>query len=99
MVSSERSSSYLSEYSPFNNLKYYYFINKYQFLGEKLFFLFFLCSFFLKIFPKFSDFVNSDDWIRKITYKSVRPQLVYIKKKLKLIRNGFFTSEKNEKFT
>ena len=34
--------------------------------------LWFFGVFFFEILPKFSDFVNSDDWIGKITSKSIK---------------------------
>ena len=38
---------------------------------------------FFKLYPKFTDFTNSDDCIRKTTSKSIRLYPVCIKKKLK----------------
>ena len=66
MVSSERSCTNLSEYSLFKNQNIF-FTDKYQFLNEKwkvsgVLFL----VFFFKILSKFSDFVNSDNFIGKI---------------------------------
>ena len=58
MVSSERRSRDLSEYTLFKNKKKFY---KNQFLGE---ICWFFCSFF-KLLTKFSDFINSDDCIKK----------------------------------
>ena len=52
--------------------KIYFFIYKNHFLGEKLFFLEFFLTLFFKLVLKFSDFINSDDCIGKITSKSIR---------------------------
>ena len=43
----------------------------------------FFFAFFFKIHPKFRDFINFDDCIRKITSKSIRLYTVFNKK------NGF----------
>ena len=42
----------------------------------------FFAVFFFEIFPKFCDFVNSDDCIEKITSKAIRLQPVFIQKKI-----------------
>ena len=65
-VLSERSSSYLSE----NTLFQKKIIHKNQLLGEKWKYLGFFCSFFFKLVLKISNFINSDDRIGKITWKS-----------------------------
>ena len=70
MVSSERSSSDLSEYTYFKIFKYCFIYNN-TFLGEKL-----------KLMPEFSDFINSDDCIGKITSKSIKLFPVFIQKKI-----------------
>ena len=50
---------------------------------------------FLKLIPKFSDFVNYEVCIGKIISKSIRLKLLSIKiKDLKLIKNRFFSGEK-----
>ena len=55
----------------------------------------FFLHFFFEILPKFSDFVNFDDCIEKITSKLIRLQPVFIKKKdLKLVRNRFILVKK-----
>ena len=51
-----------------------------------------------EIHPKFSDFVNSGDWIGKITSTSIRLQPVFILKRFEGNRKQFFSNEKNEKF-
>ena len=89
MVSSEISSSDLSEYIQlsvyyfcFKDKKYKKFNNCFcnyinQFLGET-----FIPDFsFLQITPKFSDFIHSDDCIGKIICKSIRLYTVLIEKK------------------
>ena len=63
MVSSESSSSDLSEYTLFQIQKLFFFIYKNQFLGEKIEKVGFFLHFFLGILPKFSDFINSDSCI------------------------------------
>ena len=49
---------------------------------------------FFEILPNFSDFVNSDDCIGKITSKSARLQLFFIKKKFEVIKKKKISSEK-----
>ena len=57
-------------------------------------YLFFFAAFF-EILPKFSDFVNSDDYIRKIICKYIKLQPASIKKKdSKVIKNLFFQEKK-----
>ena len=88
MRSSEISSSELSEYTPFPPKKYI-FIIKNQLLGDNFRFIF--LHFFFEILPKFSDLVNSDDCIGKVTSNYVSLQQDFIKKKvLKLIESYFF---------
>ena len=78
VVSSERPRSDLSEYILSQIKKNIFFIYTKQFLSEKLEICFlFFAFFFLEILPKFSDFINSDDWIGKIASKSIRLQPVY----------------------
>ena len=51
--------------------------------------------FFLKLLPKFCDFVCSNDCIRKITSKSIRLYPVFIlKNDLKVIKKGIIFCEK-----
>ena len=57
------------------------------------FFRFFL-QFLFKLLPKFSDFINSDDCIVKITSKSIRIYPVFIQKRLNLFKKGIIFSEK-----
>ena len=64
------SSSDISEYTLLQ-IAITFFIYKKYFLGGKENCTFF-CSFFFEILKKFSDFVNSDDCIGKITSKSIR---------------------------
>ena len=94
MVSLERSSSDLSESNLFQfNL---FFIPKNQFLGEKLKILDFFFAVYL-IFTKFSNFVNSDDCIRKNHPKIYQTTPVFIKKiNLKSIKIRFFLVKKLE---
>ena len=42
----------------------------------------FFCSFFLEILPKFSDFVNSDDYVSKKKSKFIKLQPVFFSKKI-----------------
>ena len=49
---------------------------------------------FYRLLPKFSDFINSDDCIEKITSKSIRLQPDFIFKILKLIKKLIIFSEK-----
>ena len=42
----------------------------------------FFFAFFFEILPKLSDFVNSGDYIGKITSKSIRLQTVFIQKNI-----------------
>ena len=62
-----------------------------------IFFLSFVQFFFFKLLPKFSDFINSDDYAGKITSEYIRLQPVFFSKKdLKITKNRFFSSEKLE---
>ena len=55
----------------------------------------FFAGFIFKLLSKLSDFINSDDWIGKITSKSVRLEPVFIRKKIsKLIKKQIFACEK-----
>ena len=81
MVSSVRSSSDLSECNLFQ-IEEIFFIYNNQFLFEKIkMFSFFCCSFFFKLLPKHSDYINSDDCIEKITTKSIKIYPVFNFKK------------------
>jgi len=51
-------------------------------------------QFFFKFLPKFSDFINSDDSIEKITSKSIRLYLILFKKIYDLIKKGISSGEK-----
>ena len=52
---------------------------------------------FIKLLLKLSDFINSDDCFGKITYKSIRQQPVFMKKKkLKFIKKQIFLLKKWE---
>ena len=64
MVSSKISSSDISVYMPYFDLKNIGLIYKNQFFGEKLKILGFFGSFF-KLLPKFKDFLNSDHYVGK----------------------------------
>ena len=55
---------------------------------------FFLQYFFSNILPKFSDFVNSEDCIGKITLEFIRPQPVSIKKNIWSFKKQIFSIEK-----
>ena len=58
-------------------------------------FRFYYTVFFKWIFPKISGFVNSADWIGKITSKSIRLQRVFIEKRgFEVDKKRFFSSEK-----
>ena len=57
-----------------------FFFNKNQFWFEKLFSRFFLVHFFT-LFPKFSDLINSNDCIGKITSKSIGKNKLFLVKK------------------
>ena len=74
MVSSERSSSDLTEYIFYFKLEKYYFIYKNNFIDEKWIFF----AFFFKLLSKFRNFINSDDCIGKIQSKSIRLYPVFI---------------------
>ena len=77
MFSLEKSCSDLSEYTLFQ-IKNIFFIYKNQFLGENWIFNFFWAVFF-KLLPKFfTDFINSDNCMGKITSKSIRLKPVLI---------------------
>ena len=92
MVASERSNSDLSEYTPFQIKNRC--IDKNQFLGEK-WKIFFVFAVLIILLPKFSDFINSDDCMGKITSKSVRLYPVFNQKKdINLIKIGIISSEK-----
>ena len=60
----------------------YIFIYDNQFLGEQLKSMVISYAFLFEILPKFSDFVNSDDYFGKITLKSIRLQPIFIQKKI-----------------
>ena len=59
-------------------------------------FRYFFAVFFLEIIPKFRVFKNFYDCIGRSTPKSIRQQLVFIKKKNRLIKNRFFLVNKGE---
>ena len=63
-------------------------------LGEKLNIPGFFCIFFLEIFTRSSDFVNSVDCVGKITSKSVRLQPVFIQKRFEVNKKQILSSEK-----
>ena len=68
MVSSERSGTDLSDATLLETKKIFLHLKKTNFFickNEKNY------DFFLEILPKFSDFANSDDYIGKITSKSI----------------------------
>ena len=44
--------------------------------------MFFFLQFFFKLLPKFSDFINSDNCIEKITSKPIRLYPVFIQKNI-----------------
>ena len=52
----------------------------------------FYCAVFFDILPKFSDFVNFDYCIGKITSESIRLQPVFVQKRLKVSKKLFFVS-------
>ena len=54
----------------------------------------FFCSFFFKLLPKCSDFINSDDCIGKITSKSIRLKPSFILKNVEVIDRQIFSIEK-----
>ena len=54
----------------------------------------FFIAVFIAILPKFSDFVNSDDCMGKITSKSIRLQRVFSQKGFKVKIKQIFSSEK-----
>ena len=76
-VASKRSSSDLSEYALLH-IKKYFFIYENQVLGKEIKKLGFFMQFFFKFLPKFTDFINSDDCIGKITSKSIRMNPVFL---------------------
>ena len=49
---------------------------------------------FFKLLPKFSDFINYDDSVGKMTSKSIRLYPVFIKKSFNLIKKGIISGEK-----
>ena len=72
MVLSERSRSTLSKSTLFKKKKKFV-IYKNKFLGEKWDFICFFLQFFsIESLLKYSDFVNSDDWIGKISPRSIK---------------------------
>ena len=73
MVSSERSSSDLSEYALFRNKILFFIYFLYFFLGEK----FKNLMFYFAVF-----FFNYDDCFGKITSKSIRLYQVFFRKKI-----------------
>ena len=87
MISSEISSSDRSGYTIFQIQKYLFFNENVKKLG------FSFCSFF-EILQKYSDFVNSNHYIGKITSKSIRLQPVFIPKKFEVNKKQIFSSEK-----
>ena len=69
MVSSEKSSSGLSENTYLKWNKIFYLFIKMRFWWNIKMLGFFI---FIKLLPKFNDFINVDDCIGKITSKSIR---------------------------
>ena len=57
-----------------------------------------LTGFFFKLLPKFYDFVNSNEYIRKITSKSIRIYPVFIKKKFEGNKKGITSRNKMRNF-
>ena len=81
MVSLERSCSDLSGSTVLKIKKIFYFIYKNLFLIKNEYLQVSSGSFF-QILPKFTDFVNSNECIGRITSKSMRLQPVFIQKKI-----------------
>ena len=72
MVSSERSSSDLSEYTQFQIQKYFYIYKDQLIFSWKKKNIRFFLAVFKEILPNFSDFINSDDCIeRKKNHKNL----------------------------
>ena len=63
---------------PYYNSKQYFFIKKNQFSCIKWDFLVFFYAVFFILLPKFTDFINSDNCIGKITLKTIRIYPVFI---------------------
>ena len=58
-------------------------------------FRFFFMHFFLELLSEFSDFVNSDDYVGKITSKSIGQYPVFIFfKYLNILKEGIISGEK-----
>ena len=81
MVPSGRSSLDLSEYTLFKMKNIYFFIYETYFVGDIWKILGFLLHFLLKLLPKFSEFIHSDDCIGNITSKPFRLYPVFIQKR------------------
>ena len=81
MVSSEISSSDPSAYTLFH-IEKIIFNYENQFLREKWKHLGFLLQFFSNYFQNLAFFLNSDDFVGKITSKSLRLYPVFIQKKI-----------------
>ena len=81
MVLSERSSSDLSEYTLFYFKKIFIHSKKsiFIFFEKMRFFRFFHAVYFI-LLPKFTDLINSDNCIGKITSKYIRIDPVFISK-------------------
>ena len=59
-------------------LKKYFFIYKNQFLRKKLFCFVLFFAVFFKLFPKFTDLLNYDDCIGKITHQNLSDYIHFI---------------------
>ena len=75
-------------------LKYYFFIYTNIFLCDRMKNIGFFCSFFFELLLKFSDFVNSDVCIGKITSKFIEYIQFSLKKYLKFIKIRFILVKK-----
>ena len=75
---------------------HFFFLNKKinQSSGEQLYSLGSCLQFFYKLLPNFSDLINSDDCIEKITSKSIGLYPVFVFKKLIQWKKGLFLLKK-----
>ena len=92
MVSLERSSSDLSEYTLLYIKKIFLHLKKLIFRCKMRFFRFFYAVFFI-LLPKFADLMNSDNCIGKITLKSIRIYPVFIQTFFSLVKKGIISDK------
>ena len=54
----------------------------------------FFFAFFFPLLPKFNDFINPDDYMKKMTSKSTRLYPVFIQTKICILKKRITSSEK-----